>query len=45
MTEKEAHGQAIDWAEPEDEVIHCDVCGAPFVGRYCPNCGARMDGD
>ena len=38
-------GQAIDWTEPKEMVNCCPVCDAPSVGRYCPNCGARMDGD
>ena len=38
-------GQAIDWAEPENEVGCCPVCGAPSIERFCPNCGAKMHVD
>lgn len=46
------HGK---WIETEDDTIHgyCSVCGweshlyeDDVIGMpYCPNCGARMDGD
>jgi hypothetical protein len=41
-------------AEPSDDYAFCPVCGndAGYTGEgclilsdYCPNCGARMDGD
>ena len=38
-----------DFVSDEDVLcgLHCSLCGLYYVKRhnYCPNCGARMDGD
>ena len=38
-----------DFVSGEDVLcgLHCSLCGLYYVKRhnYCPNCGARMDGD
>ena len=41
------HGR---WIASHDEFCACSICKYPFyVGwnqaNYCPNCGAKMDGD
>lgn len=41
------HGE---WIASHDEFCACSICKYPFyVGwnqaNYCPNCGAKMDGD
>ena len=39
------HGR---WIEKDDGVMHCTECdrvGNPHTDNYCPNCGAKMDGD
>lgn len=47
------HGEWKEW-DDGDNTWSCSVCGNPFVlidgtpsgneMKYCPNCGARMDG-
>ena len=42
-----AHGR---WIASHDEFYACSICKYPFyVGwnqaNYCPNCGAKMDGE
>jgi len=45
------HGRWIEEIEKneafESEMVKCSVCGQLrfFESNYCPNCGARMDGD
>ena len=50
------HGRWIEKEEPYFDVIYvCSACGEEFcfiegnpsdnLYKYCPNCGARMDGD
>ena len=43
------HGRWVDRTqEPGWPVAECSVCGSHagmFWMNYCPNCGARMDGD
>ena len=50
------HGRWIEKEEPYFDVIYdCSACGESFcfiegnpsnnLYNYCPNCGARMDGD
>ena len=43
------HGRWVDRTqEPGWPVSECSVCGSHagmFWMNYCPNCGARMDGD
>ena len=38
-----------DFVSDEDVIcgLHCSLCGLYYVKRhnYCPNCGARMDGE
>lgn len=38
-----------DFVSGEDVLcgLHCSLCGLYYVKRhnYCPNCGARMDGE
>ena len=39
------HGR---WILKDDGRAHCSECdtaGNSYVWHYCPNCGARMDGD
>ena len=40
------HGE---WVWSENGGYHCSVCdkrfGFVFDNNYCPNCGAKMDGD
>lgn len=45
------HGE---WIEDCDRIVHCSVCKVArnnFLGvggslwHYCPNCGAKMDGE
>lgn len=48
------HGEWKEW-DDGDNTWSCSVCGNPFVlidgtpsdneMNYCPNCGARMDGE
>ena len=49
----ERHGR---WIDPEDPTCYkCSICGEyatqeyglnePIFWRYCPNCGAKMDGE
>jgi len=44
-TEPVEHGRWIRWAGSDTK--YCSVCGAyeDLALDYCPNCGARMDGD
>ena len=40
--------EAIPWCEDDAEVYTvCSVCESysPGESNYCPNCGAKMDGD
>lgn len=44
------HGRWIDMRESSKDVpeCKCSECGCVIIGlekNYCPNCGARMDGD
>lgn len=50
------HGYWIPERDPDEnnriQCFHCSVCdddfhyiGAFVATKYCPNCGARMDGD
>ena len=54
-TEPEKHGKWEEWWPPkhmiltgEEMLYRCSVCDAKYSDkenmRYCPNCGARMDG-
>lgn len=40
------HGE---WTDKDGGIATCSVCGDRWgvwnVMKYCPNCGARMDGD
>ena len=43
------HGR---WKEPYRQYVVCSECGTGYVkyefierANYCPNCGAKMDGD
>ena len=43
------HGR---WKEPYRQYVVCSECGSGYVkyefiesANYCPNCGAKMDGD
>ena len=41
------HGRWIE-LEPEIGLMECNLCGHKIMRatcNYCPNCGARMDGD
>lgn len=42
-----AHGR---WIVSHDEFCSCSICKYPFYAgwnqaNYCPNCGAKMDGE
>ena len=40
--------EPITWCEDDVEIFYeCSVCGCQNFGEspYCPNCGAKMDGD
>ena len=42
------HGRWVDNSIPGSMLSACSVCGFPcgaYSFFYCPNCGARMDGD
>ena len=42
------HGRWVDNCIPGSMLSACSVCGFPcgaYSFFYCPNCGARMDGD
>ena len=42
------HGWWVDNGIPESVLSKCSVCGFPcgaYSFNYCPNCGAKMDGD
>jgi hypothetical protein len=42
------HGQWIELPTPRTMwKYRCDKCGCPqdYKHNYCPNCGAKMDGD
>lgn len=52
----DVHGHWIEWHPPmrmimtgEELLYRCSVCDAKYPDvegyRYCPHCGARMDGD
>ena len=41
------HGKWIDNGIPESMLSECSVCGFPCgacTAKYCPKCGAKMDG-
>ena len=42
----------VDWSAPYSWKVECSNCGFDICGlgdaylfKYCPNCGAKMDGD
>ena len=40
--------EPITWCEDDVEIFYeCSICGCQYFGQspYCPNCGAKMDGD
>ena len=42
------HGRWVDNGIPESMLSGCSVCGftcGAYSFNYCPNCGARMDGE
>ena len=42
------HGKWVDNGIPESMLSLCSVCGftcGAYTFNYCPNCGAKMDGD
>ena len=44
---EDIHGE---WIPDDYEFYHCSECGfewdeREYITPYCPNCGARMDGD
>ena len=42
------HGRWIDNGIPDSMLSGCSVCGyscGAYSFNYCPNCGAKMDGD
>lgn len=54
--QKVKHGYWIPERDPDEnsriQCYHCSICdddfhyiGAFIATKYCPNCGARMDGD
>jgi len=41
------HGRWMDNGIPDSMLTGCSACGFPcgaYSFRYCPNCGAKMDG-
>ena len=42
------HGRWVDNGIPESMLSGCSVCGftcGAYSFNYCPNCGAKMDGE
>lgn len=42
------HGRWVNNGIPDSMLSGCSVCGCPYGSsgfRYCPHCGAKMDGD
>lgn len=42
------HGEWVDNGIRDSMLSKCSVCGFPcgaYTFNYCPNCGAKMDGD